>query len=54
MPMKPAMTAFALTVMIVASPAAAFSVDTSSLFPTLSYPAPAPQPVTQGTAGMDR
>jgi len=32
----------------------AFSIDVSSLFPTLTYPEPAPQPVTQGTAGMDR
>lgn len=52
--MKPALTALALAVTLAASPVAAFGVDTGGLFPPLTYPAPAPQPVTQGTAGMDR
>jgi len=52
--MKPALTALALfSITLAASPAAAFSLDLSSLFPTLTYPEPAPQPVTQGTSGMD-
>ena len=31
-----------------AAPAMAFSVDTSSLTPVLTFPEPAPEPVTQG------
>ena len=52
--MKPALTAFVLALTLAAAPAAALGVDTSGLFPPLTYPEPAPQPVTQGTAGMDR
>jgi len=52
--MKPALTALALALALAAAPAGAFSVDASGLFPTLGYPDPAPQPVTQGTAGIGR
>ncbi|MFB9148587.1 hypothetical protein [Roseovarius ramblicola] len=52
--MKPTLTALAIGLTLAAAPAAAFNVDMSSLFPTLTYPEPAPQPVTQGPAGMDR
>jgi len=52
--MKPALTALALALALAAAPAGAFSVDASGLFPTLGYPDPAPQPVTQGTAGTGR
>lgn len=43
--------ALALTL---AAPAQAFNIDMSSLFPTLTYPEPAPQPVTQGNTGIDK
>jgi hypothetical protein len=52
--MKPALTALALALTFAAAPAMAFNVDASGLFPTLSYPDPAPQPVTQGAAGIGR
>jgi hypothetical protein len=52
--MKTALTALALALTFAAAPATAFNVDASGLFPTLSYPDPAPQPVTQGAAGIGR
>ena len=49
--MKPLVTA--LLVSLAAAPAMAQSVDVSSLFPTLTYPEPAPEPVTQDDVGID-
>lgn len=43
--MKPFLTALLLSISAV--PAMAQSVDMSSLFPTLTYPEPAPDTVTQ-------
>ena len=51
---KPALTAITLAVSLAAAPAVAFSIDASGLIPTLTYPEPAPQPVTQGTGGIDK
>ena len=52
--MKPAFTALALALTIAVAPAQAFSLDISGMFPTLTFPEPAPQPVTQGDAGIDK
>ena len=52
--MKPYITALALALSLVTAPAQAFSLDMSGLFPTLTYPEPAPQPVTQGATGIDQ
>ena len=50
--MKPLLTALLLSV--AAGPVLAQSVDVSGLFPTLTYPDPAPDTVTQDDAGIDK
>jgi len=52
--MKPAVIALALTLSLGTAPAQAFSLDMSGLLPTLTYPEPVPQPVTQGKTGVDK
>ena len=50
------MKSFLITMMLVSSafaaPAMAMNVDMSSLTPVLTFPEPAPEPVTQGDGGM--
>lgn len=36
-----------------AAPVMAMNVDMSSLTPVLTFPEPAPEPVTQGAGGID-
>ncbi|WP_297770904.1 hypothetical protein [uncultured Roseovarius sp.] len=52
--MKPTFTAFVFALSLAASPVLAFSVDMSSLTPTLTYPDPAPQPVTKDQGGISK
>ncbi|KNX41378.1 hypothetical protein ROTO_20670 [Roseovarius tolerans] len=52
--MKPILTAFVLAVSLAASPVLAFSIDAGSLTPTLTYPDPAPQPVTKDQGGISK
>ncbi|WP_417728596.1 hypothetical protein [Roseovarius sp.] len=52
--MKHALTALALSFTAITAPTLAFSFDTSSLTPTLTYPEPAPAPVTQANSGINR
>lgn len=47
--MKPMLTALSLVLACATGPALAFGIDTTTLTPTISFPEPAPQPVTQGT-----
>jgi len=35
------------------APVMAMSIDTSSITPVLTFPEPAPDPVTQDTSGID-
>ena len=39
-----------MTVAMMMTPAHAMSIDTGSLFPTVFYPEPAPEPVTRDVA----
>lgn len=52
--MKPVLALVALSLLPFATPAAAQSVDVSSLFPTLTYPTPAPEPVTRTVTDANR
>ncbi|MEX0316334.1 MULTISPECIES: hypothetical protein [unclassified Ruegeria] len=45
--MKPLMIALSLTLATMAAPVMALSVDMSNLTPTLTFPEPAPEPVSQ-------
>ena len=49
--MKPLLTALALSV--ATTPAVAFGVDMGSVTPVLTFPEPAPEPVTQDQSGID-
>ncbi|MET4103728.1 hypothetical protein ABIE58_003174 [Roseovarius sp. MBR-78] len=51
--MKHVLTALAI-ILTLAAPAQAFSITMDSLTPTITYPEPAPQPVTQGTTGINK
>jgi len=51
--MKPLFLTVTLAVSALAAPAMAMNVDMSSLTPVLTFPEPAPEPVTQGDAGID-
>ncbi|MFN3207605.1 MAG: hypothetical protein ACE369_01125 [Roseovarius sp.] len=42
-----------LALTAVSAPAMAMNVDMSSLTPVLTFPEPAPEPVTQGAGGID-
>ncbi|HKL20950.1 MAG TPA: hypothetical protein VJ904_04045 [Tichowtungia sp.] len=44
----------ALFVASLAAPAAAMSIDMNSLTPTLTFPEPAPTPVTQDNGGISK
>lgn len=48
--MKPLVIAFALSASLIAAPAMAFSLDTSNLTRTLSFPEPTPETVTKDKA----
>lgn len=48
--MKPLMTAL----LLILAPVAALAYDISSVTPTLTYPVPAPETVTQDDAGIDK
>lgn len=50
--MKQSLIAIAIAVSLSASPVLAFNIDTSSLTPALTYPEPAPQPVTKAQGGI--
>ncbi len=50
--MKQTLTALVLSVALTATPALAFNIDASTITPTISFPDPAPQPVTQGTTKL--
>ena len=50
--MKPVLAAIALALIV--TPALAGGIDMSTLTPTLTYPDPAPAPVTKGNAGIDK
>ena len=52
--MKPVLAVLAVALLPLASPVQAQSVDVSSLFPTLTYPAPKPAPVTRTQIDIDR
>lgn len=52
--MKHALTALALSFSLIAAPTLAFSFDISSITPTLTFPEPAPAPVTQGNSGINQ
>jgi hypothetical protein len=50
MTMKQTLTALVFSVALAATPALVFSINASTITPTISFPDPAPQTVTQGTA----
>ena len=52
--MKPVLVALtlALSMSVAAIPAQAFSVDTGTLTPTITYPDTAPEPVTRDEGGI--
>ena len=50
--MKPLVTAVLLS--LVAVPALAQSVNVGGMLPTLTYPEPAPEPVTQDDSGINK
>jgi len=50
--MKPLLTA--LLVSLAAAPALAQSIDVGSMIPVLTWPEPAPEPVTQDAGGIDQ
>ncbi|MGK7654749.1 hypothetical protein ACSQ76_20845 [Roseovarius sp. B08] len=50
--MKSLLLTMALVASAFAGPAMAVSVDMSSLTPVLTFPEPAPEPVTQGDGGI--
>ncbi|SLN23139.1 hypothetical protein ROG8370_00803 [Roseovarius gaetbuli] len=52
--MKQIVTAIALSLSLAASPILAFGIDMSTLTPVLTYPDPAPAPVTQGNSGINK
>ncbi|SHL75376.1 hypothetical protein SAMN05444414_1366 [Roseovarius marisflavi] len=52
--MKQIVTAIALSLSLAASPVLAFGIDVNSLTPVLTYPDPAPAPVTQGNSGINK
>ena len=52
--MKQIVTAIALSFSLVASPVMAFGINMSTLTPVLTYPDPAPEPVTQGNGGINK
>jgi hypothetical protein len=51
-PMKNLLTALCLVSL--AAPAAAMSIDTSTLTPTLTYPEPVSEPVTKDKSSMSK
>lgn len=51
--MKPLLLTITLAASTLAVPAMEMNVDMSSLTPVLTFPQPAPEPVTQGDAGID-
>lgn len=52
--MKLIVTAIALSLSLAASPVMAFGINMSTLTPVLTYPDPAPEPVTQGNSGINK
>ncbi|MDM8164757.1 hypothetical protein [Roseovarius sp.] len=52
--MKPALALLALSLLPLAAPVQAQSVDVGSLFPTLTYPTPAPEPATRTVTELNR
>ena len=51
--MKHLLLTLTLAASALVSPAMAMNVDMSSLTPVLTFPQPAPEPVTQGDGGID-
>ncbi|MEQ8896413.1 MAG: hypothetical protein RID23_04935 [Roseovarius sp.] len=52
--MKPVLALLAVALLPFATPVQAQSVDVGSLFPTLTYPTPAPKPVTRTITDLNR
>ncbi|WP_294609675.1 hypothetical protein [uncultured Roseovarius sp.] len=52
--MKQIVTAVALSLSFAASPVLALGIDMNTLTPVLTYPDPAPAPVTQGNNGINK
>jgi len=52
--MKPLLALVAISLLPLATPVQAQSVDVGSLFPTLTYPTPAPKPVTRTISDLNR
>ncbi|WP_201455393.1 hypothetical protein [Roseovarius atlanticus] len=51
--MKQILLTVTLVLTALSAPAMAMNVDMSSLTPVLTFPEPAPEPVTQGAGGID-
>ncbi len=51
--MKQILLTAAVALTTLGAPALAMNVDMSSLTPVLTFPEPAPEPVTQGAGGID-
>ncbi|WP_422032265.1 hypothetical protein [Roseovarius sp.] len=52
--MKPVLALLAISLLPLATPVQAQSVDVGSLFPTLTYPTPATEPVTRTISDVER
>lgn len=52
--MKQLLIPFFLALLVAAPQAQAFGMDMSSLTPVLTFPEPAPEPVTRDKSGIDQ